>query len=63
VTGHRAARVEPDAGNDAALACMTFPGFEPVPEIELPGKRAARLAFFTKERRNAVNDTGSQPRP
>lgn len=54
--------VEPDVGNDAALARMTRLGVEPGPEIELPGKRA-QLAFFTKERWNAVNDTGSQPPP
>lgn len=54
--------VEPDVGNEAALARMTRLGFEPGPEIELPGKRA-QLAFLTKERWNAVNSTGAQPRP
>ena len=41
--------IEPDVGNDAAIARMLRLGFERGPEIELPDKRA-QLAFLTRER-------------
>ncbi|MDA0632041.1 GNAT family N-acetyltransferase [Nonomuraea sp. MCN248] len=39
---------EPDARNDKAIARLVRAGFEPGPEIDLPGKRA-RLVFLSRE--------------
>ncbi|MGF1662658.1 MAG: GNAT family N-acetyltransferase [Kineosporiaceae bacterium] len=45
--------VEPDAGNDAAIARLRRTGFRLGPEVDLPHKRA-RLAFLTREDASAL---------
>ncbi len=55
---------EPDARNAKAIERLVRTGFEPGPEIELPGKRA-RLTFLTREehqrRKGLRGGRGDQP--
>ncbi|WP_395244976.1 GNAT family N-acetyltransferase [Agromyces sp. MMS24-K17] len=52
--------VEPDVGNDRAVALMTRLGFVPGPVIDLGHKRA-RLAFLDRERFEALAGRASTP--
>ncbi|NQX10711.1 acetyltransferase [Microbacteriaceae bacterium VKM Ac-2855] len=53
--------VEPDTGNEAAVARMRRVGFELGPVIELPTKRA-QLAFLTRKTAGRLRE-GLSPRP